>query len=74
MIKIGKTFAASMMGEREIRCSFDALLAFFSKLEYLRKIQLIREEDLTYFRYYINKAAENEGVRTYVEKYDFKLA
>ena len=60
-------------GESEIRHSFDTLLAFLSKLEYLRKIQLIREEDLCYFRYYINKAAENKDVRAYVKDYDFQL-
>jgi hypothetical protein len=60
-------------GEREIRHSFDRLLAFFSKLEYLRKIELIREEDLSYFRYYIDKAAENSNVLAYVEKYEFEL-
>ena len=60
-------------GESEIRHSFDTLLAFFSKLEYLRKIQLIREEDLSYFRYYINTAADNKDVRAYVKDYDFQL-
>jgi hypothetical protein len=59
--------------ERVIRDSFDNLLAFFKKLEYLRKINLIRQEDLSYFRYYIDRAAEDPAVLEYVKNYDFQL-
>jgi hypothetical protein len=60
-------------GERRIRESFDYLLAFFSKLEYLLKIHLIKENEIFYFRWYINRAAENEAIVGYVKRYEFQL-
>lgn len=58
-------------GEKEIRASFDALLEFFSKLEYLRMIGLILQEDLSYFQYYIKKASDDPAVCKYVKDYKF---
>jgi hypothetical protein len=60
-------------GEYAIRMSFDALLDFFCKLEYLRKIKLIKPEEIDYFKYYINKAAAEPSVIRYVSKYNFPL-
>jgi hypothetical protein len=60
-------------GEEAIRDSFDSLLAFFAKLEYLLKIHLIKKQEIFYFRYYINKAAENPAIRGYVDRYQFQL-
>ena len=47
-------------GEAAIRESFDALLDFFAKLEYLFNIGLIKKQEISYFRYYINKCAVNK--------------
>jgi hypothetical protein len=60
-------------GEVAIRRSFDALLDFFCKLEYLRKIKLIKAEEIEYFNYYIKKAADEPSVISYVRNYNFPL-
>jgi YVTN family beta-propeller protein len=60
-------------GDGEIRDSFDSLLDFFSKLEYLRALKLLEDREMDYFRYYIDKAAENEAVVSYAETYKFPL-
>jgi hypothetical protein len=60
-------------GEKAIRDSFDSLLAFFSKLEYLLKIHLIKEQEVFYFRYFVEKAAELPAVLEYVDRYQFQL-
>jgi hypothetical protein len=41
-----------------IRTSFDTLLDFFVKLEYLLSIGLIKKQETDYFNYYIEKAAK----------------
>lgn len=60
-------------GEAAIRKSFDALLDFFCKPEYLRKIKLIKPEEIDYFNYYIKKAADEPSVICYVRNYNFPL-
>jgi hypothetical protein len=60
-------------GERMVRDSFDSLLVFYSKLEYLLKIQLINEQDIFFFLYFINKAADVPAVCKYVKIYNFQL-
>jgi hypothetical protein len=60
-------------GEIAIRGSFDSLLAFFGKLAYLYKIGLIHRDDLLYFRYFINKAANHPAVIEYARIYNFEL-
>jgi hypothetical protein len=60
-------------GEDEIRRSFDSLLDFFCKLEYLLGIKLIKHEELYYFRYHIRKAADQPSVIKYMNQYQFPL-
>jgi len=45
------------LGEVAIRHSFDALLDFFCKLEYLLNINLVNAEEIEYFKYYVDIAA-----------------
>jgi hypothetical protein len=60
-------------GEDAIRRSFDSLLDFFCKLEYLLRIKLIKPEELYYFKYHITKAADEPSVIKYMKKYEFPL-
>jgi hypothetical protein len=60
-------------GEIEIRRSFDALLDFFGKLGYLLEIGLLKDKEIAYFRYYIEKAKDSESIGLYLSNYDFKL-
>src|SRR5262249_8381706 len=60
-------------GEITIRKSFDELLDFFAKLEYLFSIDLLTAHQLEYFRYYINKASNEDAVVNYVKTYSFPL-
>ena len=61
------------LGERDIRKSFDALLDFFCKLEYLKDLKLIEDKEITYFDYYINIVAENDAIKNYINYYKFPL-
>lgn len=61
------------LGEVAIRYSFDALLDFFCKLEYLLKIKLVKPEEVDYFTYYTKIAANEEPIRSYINYYDFPL-
>jgi hypothetical protein len=60
-------------GEMKVRSSFDAFLDFSSKLEYLKSIGLMSENELNYFRYFIDKAASSTAVIYYVRIYNFPL-
>jgi YVTN family beta-propeller protein len=60
-------------GDGIVRESFTNILDFLSKLESLISIKLVTREQLNYFDYYINKAAENNGVVNYVRIYKFPL-
>ncbi len=60
-------------GDKPVRDSFDSLLDFFSKLEYLFSIDLLTQQQLEYFRYYINQAAESNAVVNFVKIYNFPL-
>lgn len=53
--------------------SFDALLDFFVRLEYLQSIGLLTKKEINYFRYYIDRAAENPAVVNYIKEYKFPL-
>lgn len=44
------------LGEVAIRRSFDALLDFFCKLDYLLNINLVKVEEIEYFSYYVKLA------------------
>jgi hypothetical protein len=60
-------------GEMAIRHSFDVLLDFFCKLEYLLDIKLIDEREIEYFRYYIETASEKKPIMDYINTYKFPL-
>jgi hypothetical protein len=59
--------------EIAIRMSFDYLLDFFAKLEYLLSMGLIKKREIEYFNYYIRKTAENSAVVNYARIYEFPL-
>lgn len=61
------------IGEIDIRNGFDALLDFFGKLGYLLTVKLINEQEMEYFRYYIEAAAKSQAVKVYTSNYNFKL-
>ncbi len=58
--------------EQNIRRSFDALLDFFARLDYLVSNGLVRKTELHYFDYYIKRAVDNPAVRRYAVIYSFK--
>ena len=58
---------------RPVRASFDSLLDFFCELEYLLGIGLIKCEELSYFKYYIDRAANNDSIVNYTLMYEFPL-
>ncbi|MGI0082157.1 MAG: hypothetical protein ACREAF_00565 [Nitrosopumilaceae archaeon] len=60
-------------GEQKIRESFDALLDFFGKVGYLLDVGLIKKKEIEYFRYYLDKTIDSEGVGLYVSNYEFPL-
>jgi hypothetical protein len=60
-------------GEDTIRRSFDALIDFFCKLEYLLNLKLITRKEISYFTYYIDRVANNEDVMNYISNYEFPL-
>lgn len=60
-------------GERAIRDSFDALLEFFGKLEYLLEVGLIEKKELLYFQYFLDKCQASDAVMKYVKTYGFPL-
>ena len=62
--------------ERTVRRSFDSLINFFFKLQYLYRTGLLREKELYYFRYYMTLAFDDEddlGTWNYIEKYKLPL-
>lgn len=59
--------------EIAIRMSFDSLLDFFVKLEYLLSLNLIKKTEMEYFDYYIKKTVENAAVVRYMKTYKFPL-
>ena len=59
--------------EDKVRISFDAFLDFLARLEYLMTIDLLDREDLRLFDYFVEKAAENIGVRNFVRIYKLPL-
>jgi YVTN family beta-propeller protein len=61
------------IGEEKIREAFDHFLDFLVKLEYLVNIELVSMEQISYFKYFIDIAAENKGVKNYVRIYKFPL-
>lgn len=56
-----------------VRASFDAIVKFYAKLEYLKDIHLLKEDEVEYFRYYYDKLQHNEAVKNYVGDYGLSL-
>lgn len=63
--------------ERAVRASFDTLIAFYYRLQYLHKIGLIKDMELAYFQYYAKEAFEDTDssipIWNYIEKYNLPL-
>jgi hypothetical protein len=59
-------------GEIQVRMSFDELLNFFGKLGYLLDRDIIKNEELKYFEYYIKKTIRNRAVMRYARLYEFE--
>jgi hypothetical protein len=60
-------------GDEVVRSSFDRLLDFFVKLEYLVSLGLLTYEETYYFHYFTKKAANNKAVVNYAKRYNFPL-
>jgi hypothetical protein len=58
-------------GDGYVRGSFSKLLDFLSRLEYLKLIGLLKDEEIQYFWYYIDKIIKNEAVMDYIKEYKF---
>lgn len=58
-------------GDGYVRVSFDELLDFFSRLEYLKSVGVLKDEDTRYFRYHIDKIINSEAVMNYIKDYEF---
>ena len=58
--------------EIRIRESFSTLFDFFDRLGYLFSNGVIKQRELSYFSYYINKARESDGVLQFVKNYEFR--
>jgi hypothetical protein len=56
-------------GEFAIRESFDALLDFFLKLEYLLETEIIKQKEIIYFKYYLDKISDEKAVIKYIDAY-----
>jgi hypothetical protein len=63
--------------ERAVRASFDNLIAFYYRLQYLHQIGLIKDMELDYFKYYAHEAFEikenKEPIWNYIDKYGLPL-
>ncbi len=55
--------------EIAVRKSFDKLLDFFTRLSYYAKQKLITREELSYFRYYVDKIENKPEVIAYLKRY-----
>jgi hypothetical protein len=60
--------------ERAIRQSFDALLDYFCKIEYMYRAEIITDQELNYFRYFVLMMKNNNAIRNYIEKYKTPLS
>jgi hypothetical protein len=56
----------------QIRASFDSLLDFFTKVEYLMSLGLISKSEFFFFKYYLDKMLNDNNVLNYCQIYDFK--
>jgi hypothetical protein len=51
--------------EREVRKSFDSMIYFYFKLQYLYRIGLLKDKELYYFKYYMRLAFKDEQYKDY---------
>jgi hypothetical protein len=58
--------------ERAIRRSFDAMIYFFFKLQYLYNIGILKKNELYYFNYEFN-LMKNTDIRNYIKGYGLQL-
>jgi hypothetical protein len=57
--------------ETEVRESFDKLLDFYSKLEYMLMLGLLNKNDLFYFQYCLQKIFDDKAILKYCEIYGY---
>jgi hypothetical protein len=60
--------------ERAIRQSFDALLDYFCMIEYMHSADIITDQELNYFRYFVLIMKDNNAIRNYIERYKIPLS
>lgn len=74
---IGKTLnedhPSTNISKQRVRASFDHLLDFFGKLEYYLNLDLLTEEEIRYFDYYIRKCVGSEPIKQYAHDFNFDL-
>jgi len=58
--------------EIKVRESFSDLFDFFDRLGYLHSNGIIKERELGYFAYYIDKARNSDGVLGFIKNYEFR--
>jgi hypothetical protein len=56
-----------------VRASFDALIKFYTKLEYLVDIGLLNKDEIRYFQYYYDKMLKELAVCKYIDKYGLSM-
>ena len=59
--------------ERAIIQSFDELLDYFSKIQYMYEAGIITDRELNYFRYLVLRIKDNEAIMEYLKRYNFTL-
>lgn len=57
--------------EEKIRESFDSLLDFFCKMDYLLEIGILKGHEISYFKYYIDRAVKIDALIKYAVAYNF---
>jgi hypothetical protein len=71
--KNGKPIVEFSEHVRAVRASFDTLVYFFFKIQYLYSNKLIKKNELLYFQYYMKTAFDNKVLWDYVEKYGLNI-
>jgi hypothetical protein len=60
-------------GELDIRDSFDNFIVFLGKIGYSLKVGAIKRHEILFFKYYIDKAKNNDAVERYSKTNEFPL-
>lgn len=69
--KSPKADPATDIRERAVRRSFDSMIYFFFKLQYLHRIRLLDKKELYYFRYYMNLAFQDKDTDKDTEIWEY---